>query len=159
MSANVTPDLRNDYIHLPNGENRTNLLLHLEYKNVPDKIFDETIRFVKDNDDNQFNTANLDRLIKHYPHVIAGLVWQSAYYYNMRNAAEVALAFLRNDHTAYEWHFHISNVGKISLKEANDDVVINSIHNMIHFTQQSIRKELYELSLQNIIENKLNRNI
>ena len=72
-------------------------------------------------------------MLNHYPNIVAALIWQSAFYYHAKAAAEIALAFLRDEESAFEWHFHIANVGRISLKEANDEVVKNAVRNMLYF--------------------------
>ncbi len=151
MFVAITPDIIDSCRNLSNGENRV-IILRLEYKNTPDVICDEITRFVTDNEFNQYNSANLDRMIKHYPHVVAGLVWQSAFYYSVENAAEVALAFLRNDFTAFEWNFHISSLGKMNLKQANDDVVIRSFDNINYCNNENNPNESYKIALQHVIE-------
>ncbi len=117
---------------LPNARNRETLIAMLHAPGTPPQISDEITQFATDDGDHQPTPDNIWRIIDQYPNVVAALVWQSAFYYQAPNAAEVALAFLRADDTALEWHFHISAVGKMSLKEANDAVIQHAIENLIH---------------------------
>lgn len=147
MNATATIQPITNCRQLPNGDSRAKLLTMLNDEKTPQTIVEEVRRFANDQGDCQFSPVNIGRMLDQYPNIVAALIWQSAFYYRAKAAAEVALAFLRDEESAFEWHFHIANVGRISLKEANDEVVKNAIRNALYFHTKEDLPKSYQNAL------------
>ena len=123
---------------LPNGHARRRLLALLDRPNdatEPPTGSDELRRFASDQCDKEHGPVSRKRMLSEYPTLVAAVIWQSASYHRPHTAADVLTAFLRDEDTASELHFHIASVGKIGLKEANDEIVIDAAENMLHLQQ------------------------
>lgn len=138
---------------LTNGEARSRLIALLDGPDgAAGAAATQLQKFASDNEEAAHGPVSRRRMLEEYPALVAAVVWQSASYHRPAAAADVMTAFLRAEDTASELHFHMALVGKIGLKEANDDIVIRAAENMLHLQQRGTTVQSWTHAIEAVAE-------